>query len=224
MNKQNQELRAFKQVFKEDLRKIVREDDLTLDKLEVLSKSALYSNSTAVDRYKDLLEVINFTKLADIVYLIAYDKIVSAEQIEEAANHNVDKKKLGELLIGKRHTDKYLQAYGLRDIDFSLNDLTRDLTRRSKETKQRMIAARLLSDEFRHIELQINEESKNLYFTDKLGRRRCIGDFTTSSFGQFLDIAMYTSKIFSYQMNLTIDSQKRLVKDLLKDARFRTSH
>lgn len=224
MNKQNQELRAFKQVFKEDLRKIVREDDLTLDKLEVLSKSALYSNSTAVDRYKDLLEVINFTKLADIVYLIAYDKIVSAEQIEDAANHNVDKKKLGELLIGKRHTDKYLQAYGLRDIDFSLNDLTRDLTRHRKETKQRMIAARLISDEFRRIELQINEESKNLYFTDKLGRRGCIDDFTASSFGQFLEIAMYTSKIFSYQMNLTIDSQKRLVKDLLKDARFRTSH
>ena len=226
MNKQNQELRAFKQVFKEDLRKIVREDDLTLDKLEILSKSALYSNSnsTAVDRYKDLLEVINFTKLADIVYLIAYDKIVSAEQIEDAANHNVDKKKLGELLIGKRHTDKYLQAYGLRDIDFSLNDLTRDLTRHRKETKQRMIAARLISDEFRRIELQINEESKNLYFTDKLGRRGCIDDFTASSFGQFLEIAMYTSKIFSYQMNLTIDSQKRLVKDLLKDARFRTSH
>ena len=215
MNKQNQELRAFKQVFK---------DDLTLDKLEVLSMSALYSNSTAVDRYKDLLEVINFTKLADIVYLIAYYKIVSAEQIEEAANHNVDKKKLGELLIGKRHTNKYLQAYGLRDIDFSLNDLTRDLTRHRKETKQRMIAARLISDEFRRIELQINEESKNLYFTDKLGRRGCIGDFTASSFGQFLNIAMYTSKIFSYQMNLTIDSQNRLVKDLLKDARFRTSH
>lgn len=224
MNKQNQELRAFKQVFKEDLQKIVREDDLTLDKLEVLSMSALYSNSTAVDRYKDLLEVINFTKLADIVYLIAYYKIASAEQIEEAANHNVDKKKLGELLIGKRHTDKYLQAYGLRDIDFSLNDLTRDLTRHRKETKQRMIAARLISDEFRRIELQINEESKNLYFTDKLGRRGCIDDFTASSFGQFLDIAMYTSKIFSYQMNLTIDSQKRLVKDLLKDTRFRTSH
>lgn len=224
MNKQNQELRVFKQVFKEDLQKIVKEDDLTLDKLEVLSMSALYSNSTAVDQYKDLLEVINFTKLADIVYLIAYYKIVSAEQIEEAANHNVDKKKLGELLIGKRHTDKYLQAYGLRDIDFSLDELTRDLTRRRKETKQHTIATRLLSDEFRRIELQINEESKNLYFTDKLGRRGCIDDFTASSFGQFLEIAMYTSKIFSYQMNLTIDSQKRLVKDLLKDARFRTSH
>lgn len=224
MNKQNQELRVFKQVFKEDLQKTIREDDLALDKLEVLSKSALYSNSTAVDQYKDLLEVINFTKLADIVYLIAYYKIVSAEQIEEAANLNVDQKKLGELLIGKRHIDKYLQAYGLRDIDFSLDELTRDLTRHRKETKQRMIAARLISDEFRRIELQINEESKNLYFTDKLGRRGCIGDFTASSFGQFLNIAMYTSKIFSYQMNLTIDSQNRLVKDLLKDARFRTSH
>lgn len=224
MNKRNQELRAFKQVFKEDLQKIVKEDDLTLDKLEVLSMSALYSNSTAVDQYKDLLEVINFTKLADIVYLIAYYKIASAEQIEEAANHNVDKKKLEELLIGKRHTDKYLQAYGLRDIDFSLDELTRDLTHRRKETKQHTIAARLLSDEFRRIELQINEETKTLHFTDKLGRRGCIDDFTASSFGQFLEIAMYTSKIFSYQMNLTIDSQKRLVKDLLKDARFRTSH
>lgn len=224
MNEQTQELRVFKQVFKEDLQNIIREDDLTLDKLEVLSKSALYSNSTAVDQYKDLLEVINFTKLADIVYLITYYKIVSAEQIEEAANHNVDKKKLGELLLGKRHIDKYLQAYGLRDIDFSLDELTRDLTRHRKETKQRMIAARLISDEFRRIELQINEESKNLYFTDKLGRRGCIDDFTASSFGQFLEIAMYTSKIFSYQMNLTIDSQKRLVKDLLKDARFLTSH
>lgn len=223
MNEQNQELRSFEQVFKEDLQKILREDDLALDKFEVLSRS-MYRHTRCIDRYKDLLTVINFTKLADIVYLIASYKIVSAEQIEEAAKRNVDKKKFEELLIGKRHTDKYLQAYGLRDIDFSLDKLTLDLERRRKYTKHRVIAARLLSDEFRRIELQINEESKNLYFTDKIGERRCINDLTASSFEDFLNIAMYTSKIFSYQMNLTIDGQKAIVKDLLKDERFRTNH
>lgn len=222
MNEQNQELRSFEQVFKEDLQKIIREDDLALDKFEVLSRS-MYRHTRCIDRYKDLLAVINFTKLADIVYLISHYEVVSAEQFERTANY-LDKKKFEELLIGKRRTDKYLQAYGLRDIDFSLDKLSRGLTRRRKYTKQRVIAARLLSKEFRRVELQINEESKNLYFTDKCGRRRCINDFTASSFEDFLNIAMYTSKIFSYQMNLTIDGQKAIVKDLLKDERFRTNH
>lgn len=223
MNEQNQGLRSFEKVFKEDLQTILKEDDLAFDKFEVLSKS-MYRHTKCIDQYKDLLDVINFTKLADIVYLIASYKIVSAEQIEEAAKHNVDKKKFEELLIGKRHTDKYLQAYGLRDIDFSLDKLTLGLERRRKYTKHCVIAARLLSDEFRRIELQINEESKNLYFRDKNGEIRRISYFTASSFKAFLNIAMYTSKIFHYQMNLTIDGQKRIVEDLLKDWRFRTDH
>lgn len=51
MNEQSQELRSFEQVFKEDLQKIIQEDDLALDKFEVLSKS-MYRHTRCIDSIK----------------------------------------------------------------------------------------------------------------------------------------------------------------------------
>ena len=220
MNKQNQELRPLKQISREDLQNIIGRDELTLDKFEVLGNSAMYSNNESIDQYKELLKVINFTKIADMIYLITSYGIVSTEQIEEAAE---DEKRLADLLARRSYTEKYLQAYNLQDVDFSLDEMNLDLSRRREETKRYIIAAKMLLDELRRIELKIDDTLENLYFTDEEGERRRISNLSISRFEDFLEIATYTSKIFEYQLNFTARDQKKFIASLLKDKRFRTN-
>ena len=52
MNKRNQELRSLNLIIQENDQKVF--DDFLSEELEVLGESPLYSDSYAVDQYKDL--------------------------------------------------------------------------------------------------------------------------------------------------------------------------
>lgn len=80
MNKRHQELRD-----------LIRKDKFMPEKVKVLSKSPLYGNSRALYRYKDLLAVIDFTKIADMLHLITHYGAVSVKKIEDAENEKQSK-------------------------------------------------------------------------------------------------------------------------------------
>lgn len=123
MNKQLQRFRTLKDLIHDN---VLEEDEIMLDKLEALSKQLVsYRYSYAVDQYKDLLYEINFTKIADMLHLITEYGIVSTEILEKASKSR-NKKKFIILSLRRSHTDKYLQQYGLQDVDLSLYEIYPD--------------------------------------------------------------------------------------------------
>ena len=210
-----------------------RKDKLMLEKLEVLSKSPLYKRSTAVDQYKDLFNVINFTKIADMLHLITHYGAVSAEQIKNFENsvefkgtgglqNDDNRKKSVDLLVKKLYTEKYLKQYALKEIDCSLNEMFPKPIGLHDEHRWYTVAARMLSNVFTAIELEINYQSNCLYFIDEDGNRQCINDFSVSSFAEFLEIVLHTSDIFNYQLNWSERDLKKFLADLQEDERFVT--
>lgn len=233
MNKQNQELRSLSQIVQEN----IAADELSSENLEVLSESPLYSNSYAVDQYKDLLKVIDFTKIADMLHLITHYGAVSAEQIRnfekssevkcikylaKYSSENSSQKKLEELLIRKLRTDKYLQYYDLQEIDLSLNEMFPNPIGYD-ERRWYTVASEMLLNEFRRIDLKIDDRSDCLYFTNDYGERQFVSEFSIGSFAEFLMIMMHTSKIFDYQLDWTKQDLTRLVMSFSTDRRFRTN-
>lgn len=222
MNKQNQKLLPLKQISREDLQNIIGQDELTLDKFEVLGNIAMHSNNESIDQYKELLKVINFTKIADMTYLVTHYGAVSEERIKESTEFE-SKKRLADLLARKSHADKYLKQYNLQKIDNVLDIMFSDpIKSRGKEVWY-TVASRMILDAFNGIELAIDKKLENLYFTDEEGERRRVSNFSIASFKEFLTITTHTSEIFDHQTDWSEKYLKRFVANLLADDRFRTN-
>lgn len=220
MNKPNQELRSLKDLIHDN---VLEGDEITLDKLEALSKRVVsYRCSVSVDRYKDLLKVINFTKIADMLHLITEYGIVSTEILEKAAKSR-NKKKFIILSLRRSHIDKYLQQYDLQDVDLSLYKIYPDPIGRRDRDAWCNVASEMLLNEFRRIDLKIDENLRTLYFTDEDGKRRCINYFSFAEFTEFLMIVMNTSKIFNYQLDWSKRELTNFVTSTFIDKRFRTN-
>lgn len=219
MNKQNQELRSLNQIVQENSQKVF--DDFLSEELEVLGESPLYSDSYAVDQYKDLLYEINFTKIADMLHLITHYGVVSNAQIEKAKRSTL-RKKIEELSIRRSYTEKYLQQYNLRDVDRSLDKIFPNPIG-CDERRWYTVASEMLLNEFRRIDLKIDDRSDCLYFTNDYGERQFVSEFSIGSFAEFLMIMMHTSKIFDYQLDWTKQDLTRLVMSFSTDRRFRSN-
>lgn len=220
MNKQLQRFRTLKDLIHDN---VLEGDEIMLDKLEALSKRLVsYRYSYAVDQYKDLLYEINFTKIADMLHLITEYGIVSTEILEKASKSR-NKKKFIILSLRRSHTDKYLQQYGLQDVDLSLYEIYPDPIGRRDRDRWYEVALEMLFNEFRRIDLEINYQSNCLYFTDEDGDRQCINDFSISRFVEFLEIMMHTSKIFDYQRDWSKKDSPRFVMSLVTNEQFRTN-
>ena len=219
MNKQNQNLRTLDLIIQENSQKVF--DDFLSEKLLVLGESPLYSDSYAVDQYKDVLYEINFTKIADMLHLITHYGAVSNTQIEKAKRSTL-RKKIEELSIRRSYTEKYLQQYNLRDVDRSLDKIFPNPIGYD-ERRWYTVASEMLLNEFRRIDLKIDDRSDCLYFTNDYGERQFVSEFSIGSFAEFLMIVMHTSKIFNYQLDWTKQDLTRLVMSFSTDRRFRSN-
>ena len=227
MNKQNQELRSLNQIVQENSQKVF--DDFLSEELEVLGESPLYSDSYVVDQYKDLLYEINFTKIADMLHLITHYGVVSNAWIEKvtksleytSADAGAKQKTSRDLAIRRLHAEKYLRQYHLREIDRSLGKMFPNPIGYD-ERRWYTVASEMLLNEFRRIDLKIDDRPDCLYFTNDYGERQFVSEFSIGSFAEFLMIMMHTSKIFDYQLDWTKQDLTRLVMSFSTDRRFRT--
>ena len=210
-----------------------RKDKFMLEKFRVLSESPLYRHSLAVDQYKDLLNMINFTKIADMLHLITHYGAVSAEQIKnfekseefksaKYLKNDDNQKQLSDLLVKKSYTDKYLKQYSLKEIDCSLNEMFPKPICLHNERRWYTVAARMLLNVFIEIRLEINYQSNRMHFIDEAGNRQCIDDFSVSSFAEFLEIVLHTSNIFDYQLDWSEKDLKKFLANLQEDETFVT--
>lgn len=228
MNKQNQELRSLNQIVQENSQEIL--DDFLSKELVVLGESPLYSNSYAVDQYKDLLYEINFTKIADMLHLITHYGAVSNAWIEKvtksleytSSDAGAKQKTSRDLTIRRLHAEKYLRQYHLQEIDRSLGKMFPNPIGYD-ERRWYTVASEMLLNEFRRIDLKIDDHADCLYFTNDYGERQFVSEFSIGSFAEFLMIMMHTSKIFDYQLDWTKQDLTRLVMSFSTDRRFRTN-
>lgn len=228
MNKPNQELRSLNQIVQENSQKVF--DDFLSEELEVLGKSPLYSDSYVVDQYKDLLYEINFTKIADMLHLITHCGAVSNVWIEKVTKSleytstdvGAKQKTSRDLAIRSLQTEKYLRQYNLRDVDRSLDKIFPNPIGYD-ERRWYTVASEMLLNEFRRVDLKIDDRSDCLYFTNDYGERQFVSEFSIGSFAEFLMIMMHTSKIFDYQLDWTKQDLTRLVMSFSTDRRFCTN-
>lgn len=228
MNKQNQELRSLNQIVQENSQKVF--DDFLSEELEVLGESPLYSDSYVVDQYKDLLYEINFTKIADVLHLITHYGAVSNAWIEKvtksleytSSDAGAKQKTSRDLTLRRLHAEKYLRQYHLQEIDRSLGKMFPNPIGYD-ERRWYTVASEMLLNEFRRIDLKIDDHADCLYFTNDYGERQFVSEFSIGSFAEFLMIMMHTSKIFDYQLDWTKQDLTRLVMSFSTDRRFRTN-
>lgn len=221
MHKQEYEARSLEQIYQRDPQKIMEEDEFMPEKFEVLSKSPQYRHCRSADQYKSLLKVVNFTKIADMLHLITHYGFVSVKRVEEAADED-GTKKLTDLVKRRAQVEKYLKQYDLQEIDCSLDKLYPDPINRRDRSRWYTAASRMISSDFKHIYLKIDKLSDRLYFTDEDGKRQFISNFSVASFIEFLEIAMHTSEIFTYQLDWSEQDLKKFVMSLLEDESFST--
>lgn len=222
MNKHDQGSRSFEEISHVDSQKTLEECKFMLENFEILSDRLKRNRGIRVDQYRSLFEVINFTKIADMIQLITDYGVVSTEQIAKASKSK-NKKKSILLSLRRRFTDQYLQRYRLQEIDRSLDKLYPDAIGRRDRDRWYAIASNMILDEFRRVELKINTHSECLYFTDNNGERRSIDNFIRTAFIEFLIIAMRTSEIFDCQSVWSKERSMQLVARMLKDETFVTT-
>ena len=125
-------------------------------------------------------------------------------------------------MIKRMYTEKYRKWYCLQKIDYSLDKMFPNPIGLHNEHKWYTVASRMLLDAFIGIRLEINDQSDRLYFMDEDGNRRCINDFSISSFSEFLEIVLHTSKLFDYQLDWSKKDLTRFVISLVTSEQFRT--
>ena len=156
-----------------------------------------------------------------MLHLITHYGIVSNERVEKASKSR-NKKKFILLSLRRSHTDEYLRQYNLQEIDCSLDETYPDPIGRRDRDAWYNVASEMLLNEFRRIDLKIDENLRTLYFTDEDGKRRCIS-YSFAEFTEFLMIATYTSKIFNYQLDWSKRELTNFVTSTFIDKRFRTN-
>ena len=216
-----QKFRSFKQCVQEDSQKLKEVNEYMLETFEILSNSAMYKNSKALDQYKDLFKVINFTKIADMLHLITHYGVVSIEEINAAADKG-DDYKLAALVKRRRFVDLYLNQYNLDKIDGELDKTNHEPIGLRDKARWYMIASNMLSDALEEMQLKIDKLSDKLYYTDVDGIRQHISFFSISTFSKFLEIAMHTSSIYEHRLDWTDQDIKKYVTNLLEDEAFST--
>lgn len=221
MNKHDQGSRSFEEISHVDSQKTLEECKFMLENFEILSDRLKRNRGIRVDQYRSLFEVINFTKIADMIQLITDYEVVSTEQIAKASKSK-NKKKFILLSLRRRFTDQYLQRYNLQEIDCSLDKLYPDAIGLRDRDRWYTIASNMILDEFRRVELKINTHSECLYFTDNNDERRSIDNFMILAFIEFLIIAMRTSEIFDCQPVWSKERSIQLVTRMLNDETFIT--
>jgi hypothetical protein len=186
--------------------------------LEVLARSAQYSASEAFHKYLGLCDVIDFTKIADMLYLITHYGAVSDLNLQEIS----DEKVASTMISRKIHSDRYLTEYQLPHFDFALDELYREPIGLKDKSRWYSIASSFLTNAFRAVKLQIDKLSDKLYFTNAKNERVFIEEFSIGSFADFLEIVLHTSEIFEYRLDWTNDLIIRYVTSMVEGDQFST--
>lgn len=186
--------------------------------LEVLARSAQYSTSEAFHKYISLCDVVDFTKIADMLYLITHYGAISDLNLQEIS----DEKVASTMISRKIHSDRYLTEYQLPHFDFALDELYREPIGLKDKSRWYSIASSFLTNAFRAVKLQIDKLSDKLYFTNAKNERVFIEEFSIGSFADFLEIVLHTSEIFEYRLDWTSDLIIRYVTSMVEGDQFST--
>ena len=186
--------------------------------LEVLARSAQYSTSEAFHKYISLCDVVDFTKIADMLYLITHYGAISDLNLQEIS----DEKVASTMISRKIHSDRYLIEYQLPHFDFALDELYREPIGLKDKSRWYSIASSFLTNAFRAVKLQIDKLSDKLYFMNAKNERVFIEEFSIGSFADFLEIVLHTSEIFEYRLDWTNDLIIRYVTSMVEGDQFST--
>lgn len=184
--------------------------------ISVISSLPTYSSDESLAQYFELCNVIDFTKIADALHLITHYGAVSAKRLDNAS----DEKEAGRLLMRKLQSDAYLSKHNLDYFDDRLDDAYPEPIGLKDKSKWYSVASRFLTNAFKTAKVQVNRLSSKLYFTNSEGERLYIDGFSKSSFVNFLEIVLHTSKIFDYQLDWTNDLLVKYVTFMIEDDLF----
>jgi len=218
MSRSNCTYQSLREYFNNEANHILKRNPRMFKTLEVLARSAQYSASEAFHKYLGLCDVIDFTKIADMLYLITHYGAVSDLNLQEIS----DEKVASTMISRKIHSDRYLTEYQLPHFDFALDELYREPIGLKDKSRWYSIASSFLTNAFRAVKLQIDKLSDKLYFTNAKNERVFIEEFSIGSFADFLEIVLHTSEIFEYRLDWTNDLIIRYVTSMVEGDQFST--
>lgn len=218
MSRSNCTYQSLREYFNNEANHILKRNLRMFKTLEVLARSAQYSASEAFHKYIGLCDVIDFTKIADMLYLITHYGAVSDLNLQEIS----DEKVASTMISRKIHSDRYLTEYQLPHFDFALDELYREPIGLKDKSRWYSIASSFLTNAFRAVKLQIDKLSDKLYFTNAKNERVFIEEFSIGSFADFLEIVLHTSEIFEYRLDWTNDLIIRYVTSMVEGDQFST--
>lgn len=218
MSRSNCTYQSLREYFNNEANHILKRNPRMFKTLEVLARSAQYSASEAFHKYIGLCDVIDFTKIADMLYLITHYGAVSDLNLQEIS----DEKVASTMISRKIHSDRYLTEYQLPHFDFALDELYREPIGLKDKSRWYSIASSFLTNAFRAVKLQIDKISDKLYFTNAKNERVFIEEFSIGSFADFLEIVLHTSEIFEYRLDWTNDLIIRYVTSMVEGDQFST--
>lgn len=218
MSRSNFTYQSLREYLNNEANHIFKRNPRMFKTLEVLSRSAQYSASEAFHKYIGLCDVIDFTKIADMLYLITHYGAVSDLNLQEISDEKVASK----MISRKIHSDRYLTEYQLSHFDFALDELYREPIGLKDKSRWYSIASSFLTNAFRAVKLQIDKLSDKLYFTNAKNERVFIEEFSIGSFADFLEIVLHTSEIFEYRLDWTNDLIIRYVTSMVEGDQFST--
>lgn len=218
MSRSNYTYQSLREYFNNEANHIVKRNPRMFKTLEVLARSAQYSTSEAFHKYLSLCDVVDFTKIADMLYLITHYGAISDLNLQEIS----DEKVASTMISRKIHSDRYLTEYQLSHFDYALDELYREPIGLKDKSRWYSIASSFLTNAFRAVKLQIDKLSDKLYFTNAKNERVFIEEFSIGSFADFLEIVLHTSEIFEYHLDWTNDLIIRYVTSMVEGDQFST--
>ena len=218
MSRSNCTYQSLREYFNNEANHILKRNPRMFKTLEVLARSAQYSTSEAFHKYISLCDVVDFTKIADMLYLITHYGAISDLNLQEIS----DEKVASTMISRKIHSDRYLTEYQLPHFDFALDELYREPIGLKDKSRWYSIASSFLTNAFRAVKLQIDKLSDKLYFTNAKNERVFIEEFSIGSFADFLEIVLHTSEIFEYRLDWTNDLIIRYVTSMVEGDQFST--
>lgn len=218
MSSTNCTYQSLREYLNKEANRIFERNPRMFKTLEVLSRSAQYSTSEAFHKYLSLCDVVDFTKIADMIHLITHYGAISDLNLQEIS----DEKLASTMVSRKIYSDRYLAEYKLSHFDYALDELYREPIRLKDKSRWYSIASSFMTNAFRSVKLQIDKLSDKLYFTDANNERVFIEEFSLGSFVDFLEIVLHTSEIFEYRFDWTNDSIIKYVTSMIEGDQFST--
>lgn len=198
--------------------KLIEINDKLFQVIEMMRHTSEYQFSEEFSQYFELCKVIDFTKIADTLYLITHYGVVSEKMIENAKSSN----EAGDLLMRKLKSTDYLSAYDLKSFDERIDVLYPEPIGLRDRSKWYSIATGMLTGSFTRIKLQIDRHSSKLYFMNSDNERRFIENFTTDRFAKFIQLMMHCSNLFNFQTDWTNEMANKFVESLMSSSIFST--